>query len=480
VVDGLDHVTRVQAQGRRSGAADPSFALAEALSVLQLPEGSALIVLSQPGRHLQPLEEGGGTTIPVPALTEAELRQMAARLGVIPADPGRPAAAEPLLTDEDAAGVFLAALAQRSAGNALYATYLCREVSARPGAAADAASAVLALPAFDGTLESYYAHLYTTLGADGAWVADVLALLDLPVTRQELCEIMPDRAYRVDSALAILGPVLADRAGEGGIRVYHESFARYLRLPYQDYPETLVALLDRIAEWLSAKGMFTDPRAFSSLLRVLADAGYDAEVMERAGRDFVTRAVAVGYPASMIRSNLATAVRCAARSGDWAAVTRYVEMSRAAETYQQERFDSTLADHADVPMALLGPQTVGDRLLHDGRPVMPGRAGLQMCAAVDAEGGVAPWRQYLTAYRREAETDNTSYGAESDLEVNLAILRGRLRLSAVAGSAPPADMRLEDLAGDPPDQLGGAEDYDEFTAPVSLPKVAAWLDRKPG
>ena len=90
VVDGLDHVTRVQASAYRVRAADPSFALAEALSALQLPEGSALIVLSQPGRHLQPLEQGGGMTVQVPPLTESELRQMAVRLGVIPSGQAGP------------------------------------------------------------------------------------------------------------------------------------------------------------------------------------------------------------------------------------------------------------------------------------------------------------------------------------------------------------------------------------------------------
>jgi hypothetical protein len=478
VVDGLDHVTRVQASAHRVRAADPSFALAEALSALQLPEGGALIVLSQPGRHLQPLEQGGGMTVQVPPLTESEVRQMAVRLGVIPSGQAGPDTAEALLADEAVAGEFLAALAERSAGNALYATYLCREVRARPGATADAATVVRALPAFDGTLESYYAHLYSTLGADGGWVADVLALLDLPVTRQELREIMPDRAHRVDTALGILGPVLADRAAEDGIRVYHESFARYLRLPYQDDPEALVAVLDRIAGWLSAKGMFTEPRAFSSLLRILADAGHDAEVAQRTGRDFVTRAVAAGYPASLIRGNLATAVRCAARSGDWAAVIRAVEMARAADTYQHERFDSALVDHAYVPIRLLGSQVAADRLVHDGHTVMPGRAGVQMCAAVDAAGAVAPWRRYLAAYRREAETDNTSYGAESDLQVSLATLRGRLRLSAPAGSAPPSDIQLDELAADPPEQLGDAGEGDEFAAAVSLRKLADWLDRQ--
>ena len=477
VIDGLDHVTRVQAGAYRARAADPSFALAEALSALQLPEGSALIVLSQPGRHLQPLEQAGAVTVQVPSLTDTEIRQLAAQLGVVPSGQGSPDAAEPLLAGETAAGEFLDALAERSAGNALYATYLCREVLTRPESAADAPAVVRAMPPFDGTLESYYAHLYSTLG-DGSWVADVLALLDIPVTRGELREIMPDRAHRVSAALNILAPVLADRAGEGGIRVYHESFARYLRLPYQDDPEALIAVLDRIAGWLSAKGLFTELRAFSSLLRILADAGHDAEVMRLAGRDFVVRAVAAGYPASLVRSNLATAVRCAARSGNWAAVIRYVELSRAAETYQHERFDSALIEHAEVPISLLGAQAVADRLVHDGNTVMPGRAGVQMCAAVDAEGGVAPWRQYLAAFWREAEADNTVYGAESDLQVSLAVLRGRLRLSVPVDGEPPSRTQLEELAAQPPEYLGDSRKNDEIAAPVSLRQLASLLDRK--
>lgn len=477
VIDGLDHVTRVQVAAHRTRTADPSFALAEALSALQLPEGSALIVLSQPGRHLQPLEQAGAITIQVPPLTESELGQLAARLGVVPSSLAVGNSAEPLLADEATAREFLRALAERSAGNALYATYLCREVRVRPEGAADAAAVVRALPSFDGTLESYYAHLYSTLG-DGAWVADVLALLDVPVTRQELREIMPESGHRVKAALDVLSPVLADRAGEGGLRVYHESFARYLRLPYQDDPEALVAVLDRIAQWLSSKGLFTEPRAFSSLLRVLADAGHDADVTRHAGRDFVTRAVAAGYPASMIRSNLATVVRCAARSGDWAAAIRCVELSRAAETYQYERFDSALIEHAGVPISLLGAQAVADRLVHDGHPVMPGRAGVQMCAAVDAAGGVAPWRQYLAAFWREAETDNTSYGRDSDLQVSLAVLRGRLRLSVPTGTEPPSSGDLEDLAAHPPDHVGDPGKSDEIVAPVSLRQLATLMDRQ--
>src|SRR5450759_2206586 len=106
-------------------------------------------------------------------------------------------------------------------------------------------------------------------------------------------------------------------------------------------------------------------------------------------------------------------------------------MVRAAETYQEERFDSTMVDFVDVPIALLGTDAVANRLLHEGRPVMAARAGLQMCAAADDLGAPAPWREYMTAYLREAENDNTAYGQASDRRVSLAWLRGRLRLSSV-------------------------------------------------
>src|SRR5207247_6411792 len=74
VVDGIDHVTRVREGGPTF---DPSFTLAEALSSLGLPAGSVLLVLSQPGAHLRPLEEAGALTVQVPGLTNAELRQLA-------------------------------------------------------------------------------------------------------------------------------------------------------------------------------------------------------------------------------------------------------------------------------------------------------------------------------------------------------------------------------------------------------------------
>ncbi len=481
VVDGIDHVTRVRGGGPTF---DPSFTLAEALSSLALPPGSVLLVLSQPGAHLRPLEDVGGTTVQIPGLTDAELRKLAGRLGVIPLAEGprrsRGASAPPLLAGDDVVAEFLAALSDRSTGNALYATYLCREALRRPATVASPSATIRNLPPFDGSLQNYYRHVHAALGYQGAWVADVIALLDFPVTRLELKEIRPDMAHRVDDALIVLGPVLSERAVQGGVRIYHESFARFLRQPFQNEPTARVALLDRIAAWLRAKGMFDDPRAFRSLLTVLAEANHDREVVDIVGHDFVVRAVAAGFPASAIMKNLATAIRCAARVNDWPAVVRYVEMARAAETYQEEQFESTMVDFVDVPIALRGSDVVADRLLHDGRPVMAARAGLQMCAAADALGAVAPWREYMTASLREAETDTTSYGEASDKKVALAWLRGRLRLSSVTHSTVPSvgQKLASEMPDDEKDDADHADDVQaDFAAPIQWDSLARYLEK---
>ncbi|MFJ1671622.1 AAA family ATPase [Streptomyces bottropensis] len=455
VVDGLDHVTRVH--GGRTRRVDPSLTLAEVLSSLPLPAGSVLIVLSQPGTHLDPLRQAGAATVAVPPLAQEELRGIAERLGLVLSQGG--GQAEALLTDGREVTDFLDALQERSGGNALYTTYLCREVALRPETIADAAATVRALPSYRDSLEDYYAHLYETLGAEADVVADIIALLGMPVTREELGQIVPDRGHRIDRALKVLAPVLSERTGQGEVRVYHESFARYLRLGYEDHPDALQSTLALIATWLSGRGLFEDPRAFRRLLRILAEAGRDTEVLSHIGRDFVARAVSAAFPASAIRDNLATGLRCAARSGNWPLVVRCVELARAAQTYEGERFDSVLLDFADVPIALLGAQTMADRLLYDGRTVMPARVGLQMCAALDAAGAVAPWREYMTAFQHEDESDNTSYGEDSDRVVSLAWLRGRLRLSAAYRGTE------EEVPG-----------QDKLSAPVSLDTIAQWLD----
>lgn len=473
VVDGLDHVTRV----RNDGAGfDASRVMTESLAALELPPNSTLIVLSQPGSHLQPLldiadqatqsaadeaasdaaNHGGARSIGVPGLTRSELAELAAALGM-PNDSEDPAATE-----------FLDALEERAGGNALYATYLCREVMRDPSRSEHAAASVWSMPAFDGTLANYYQHLWRSLEQQAWWVAEVIGVVDFAVSRDELRAINPASGHRVDAALDALAPVLVERPGQDRVRIYHESFGRFLRERLQGDPDAMTAVLGSVATWLQGLGMFEDTRAFRSLIPVLARAGRHEEAATMIDHDFVVNAVAAALPTSAIRACLAAAASSAVHSRDLAAMIRCIELGRAAETLQDERFESSIVEFADVVVSLVGADAVADRLLHEGRPVMSGRSGLQMCAAVDRLGGVPPWHEYMSAFMAEADLDRTSYGEASDSRVELAWMRGRLRLSSSSGGRPPTPRTFEDP--------GPSSPQDDLSAPMRWDVVAERLD----
>ena len=61
-----------------------------------------------------------------------------------------------------------------------------------------------------------------------------------------------------------------------------------------------------------------------------------------------------------------------------------------------------------------------------------------MCAALDELGAVAPWQEYMHAFAKEADDDNTIPGEHSDRAVAIAWLRGRLRLASLSPEAGPS------------------------------------------
>ena len=419
VIDGLDHVTRVI--GATTGRSDPALLRAEELAHLQLPEGATVVVLSQPGQHLKPFEQAGGHTVELPGFAPPEVRELAERLGTI-------AAIESEGTGPRV-GDFINSLCERSDGNGLYATYICRELRKDPEALVDPAQMVDTLPPFDGSLRAYYTHLLSAVDSGGRQLGDLLAFLPFSVTRAEIGEIRPTLAHRVDDVLDQLAPVLQEVVSQGGVRVYHESFVRFLRESMLDDPQARLAILDEIVEWLDGRGFLMDARSFRYLLPTLVEAGRCTDVVSRVRMDFVSRAIAAGFTARSIVANLATAVTAAAEIGDWPGIIRFVELGRAAETYDFERLGSTMVEFLDIPLALLGPSVLVSRLLYDGRPTVPARTGLLLCDQVDAAGESAPWREYLTAFAVESKSDNTAYGSGSNQLIALATLRGRLRLA---------------------------------------------------
>lgn len=426
VVDGLDHVTRVA--GATSTNADPSTALARELAALDLPRGCVLVVASQRGPHLAPLRARHGRVVVLERWGRGEIDGLAAAHGVLralrEAAPGEGGASA---RDGAAEDTLLSALAQRSGGNPLYATYLCRELLRGALFPADAVQVLHALPPYDGTLEVYYRHLLSEAGPHRS-IAGVLGLLDFSVTREELREIVPIhvRPY-IDAAVARLGPALVERSAQGGLRVYHESFARYLARTLDEDPEAKLAWLSSLVAWLTARGFFEDARAYRFLLPLRARAAQAREVCAAIDVDFVARSVAAAFSAPAIIRNLAVAAAAARELEDWDTLVRCLELARAASTYDFWNEEDVALEFADVWLELLGSPVVVGRLLDDGHPTFNSAVGLRLCAALDRAGTPPPWREYLEVFERDQERSDVGREAEPEAAVSLAWLRGTLR-----------------------------------------------------
>jgi hypothetical protein len=418
IVDGLDHVARVEPLPGQAPVTPGD--LAAQLGLLEPPDRVSLVVGSQPGEHLQTLADRGAHTIAAPPLQPRHTAALLARQGVLRELRNKGFA------DDHAATVDAAH--RQAAGNPLYAGFLGREVHQRlnAGEPRKPSDIIASIAGARGDLEDYYRHLLTTAvrAPDDGVLAEHLALVDFPLTIAELDEILPQLGRaRIERVIAALRPILDDAGTQGGLRIHHESFRRFIVDRLRAEGRTLRALLDPVIAWLDGRGLFRDERAFRALLPLLRRADRAGELLDRIHSDFVARSVVELQPQTAIIGNLELAAGVAADRLDFPALTRIAELwSSVTTTFREKLADPTT--WAEAVVELDGAERLATRLLYDGRPTWPREAGLRLCAVVDRGGGTAPWREYL-ALRREHS--NTVRSNEQDERYAQDEMRGVLR-----------------------------------------------------
>lgn len=422
VVDGLDHVSRIEpvAVGRRS----TSEKVAEALANLDLPDGACLIVGSQPGSFLDCLEHGTSWEVPP--------WDAPAALGLLEVS----GLACVLESEADSDATTLAeAMIDRSAGNALYLTYLAREIQRERVATNDSGvqhfeRLLSDLPAYDAGLAGYYDHLLDGVrtACGSLQLVELMALVDFPLGQDELEQIQPATRHHVQPALTALRPVLSENPRHGGVRIYHESFQRFIRDRIKTQGADFAAILRPVVDWLRAKGFLIESRAFRSLARTLILSGRSEEAFALCGPDFVASAVGAGFGYRAVRQVLNDVAASAAHLLNWGVLARVNELMNAAVTcYEWKLVDDEALEFVRTLAQVRDAQAVAERLVHEGRPEYGYRTGLLLCAFCDEAGAIAPWDVYFEAY--DGRTDhNTSYGDSSDELLEGARLRGYLRV----------------------------------------------------
>jgi hypothetical protein len=446
IVDGLDHVDR--ALGRRTGQqTDPSRLLVDQLAAIDLPPGVCMLIASQPGSHLVNAAPATGA-VQMPRMSGEEIRALATKYGLLTELGG----IEPLDDDDERAIVDL--VHDRSGGNALYATYLCRYATntspldndTAAGTVSDIIHRLTRVPDTATDIAAYYEYLLSAMTVDQLFAIRTLALCDFALSENELGELLPPMMKPLLApALKTLAPVLNSQPGLGGLRIHHESFSRHI-LRGKDH-EWVASIRESAAAWLAARGFFTDARAFRHLPELLAHLGRYDELKGLIQPGFVAEGIRAFQPPEALQRVVGIVARESEARLDWPTLITCVETRKSIDTYEIESLTDSIVGYADVVVAIVGADVVAERLMYDGRPTFPSRSGLRLCESIDRAGAAAPWKAYIDARDSESKRERSTYGSDRDGTLHLAIQLGALRLRTQRGDIPPnlAEQVAENL-----------------------------------
>ncbi|OCZ70595.1 ATP-binding protein [Acinetobacter pittii] len=388
IIDGLDHISRVKSAS--SNLNDNETDIIERLASLDIPNGIKLILGTQPGEHLDPIlkrREDDVSTYYIPDWTLQDTIELCKlhELDTLFSEHGI----------ENHNEIF-SLVAQKANSIPLYARYLCKGIisNLKQNPTEKPEDWLNQLPIINGDIKVYYKYLYEKISNEGRFVADLFAVIEFSITEGELKEMYPrHQARHVSAALKVFEPVFVQIEAQGGLRVFHESFRRFIREELKEQGINLVDILDPVIDWMKDKGFYENAKSYRFLLSALKNANKSNEIYDLVSFDFVSTSINYGHTVDAIQNNIAITANIASYDQNWAILVRCNELRRALHTYEQERLGGK--DYWLTYGRLFGHQALSERLLFDGRPTLDYLNGMQACLIVDDMGGIAPWREYI-------------------------------------------------------------------------------------
>ena len=428
IVDGLDHISRVQ---DAAGLSIDETSIIEAIAAIDFPENVTVILGTQPGEHLKPVLEGKLHVVNSFFLPDWELEDLITlarlyRVGDTLESVGIP---------EKESIKLLSLLAKKAEGNPLYARYLSKsfEIKLSEGEIESPYDWLNDAPKLEGNISSYYKYLFASASRQTMAIGDLFGVLDFSVTKTELAEIVPFFTNWIDEVLFIMAPVLTSTVGQGGYRIFHESFRRFILEELEAQGRSLGSVLQPVTDWLEGIGFYENSKSYRFLLPALYRSKQFDEVLNIVDRYFVSKSVAQVYPSESIERNLNLAAQAAAESLDWPALARISELVRSANAFFENDREGYDREYWEAYIQVYGAGALAHKMLFDGRPVYSKHDGIIACFLIDDAGGVAPWNEYLSLY--EMKFSSESYYEDEDLdslhwneEVFLSAMVGMFRI----------------------------------------------------
>ncbi len=386
MVDGLDHLNRVVAQNKLPPSLVHDF-VAELLD-LKLPKGCSLFIASQPGNEIKEIiEEKGVKVVELPPWNEKMVAEF------IKKHNERSAGTRQIPMSDEIIDTFT----QKTEGNPLYLTYVLKEILGS-GNENDIIAFLKTLPQLSSDLNNYYKYLTHDSDINDFAVIQTFALLDFSVSADELKEMFPPIQKRaLQQTIAKIQPILKPGLVQGGLRIYHESFRRFIIEQSHKNKQKDSELYRHITQWLSRNGFYASQRAYRYLIPYLIRSDEYQQAYELLAANFVAQSLYFFHSPESIKNNLNRIAELSARGGRWDIYCKCVELHRALHTYTWERQESIDDIYHQAVLDVLGTEIFCERMVFDGKAVFSKTNGILLCQMAQHKGGNPPWDHYSVA-----------------------------------------------------------------------------------
>ena len=389
IVDGLDHISREYELHKDTISRSETEIISELLAI-HFPDNCHVLISSQPIDELEDFKNKSFCVFEIEPWGIEQVKSLMATFQIN----------DDIIEDDDVLSIS-AYLLEKSQGNALYLSYILRELRN-----SDVNKELIdKIPDYDVSLSKYYSYLYTMVRNNRT--VNALCGADFYLSLDDLKEITGDGEF-VEHDISVLHPLLIENILSGGFSIYHESFRRFvlslLKEKKVDLERNVYGIL---ADWLQEKLFFEFDKSYYYLTELLYKIKRDDENTALIEKEFVLKSVAEGYSRKRIRMNLNCIIRSAGRSRNLVALVTAGELLAMLDDMNE--FDSTGEEYFQAICDIKGASKLNQLMQIDGKPTFDTNTGRLACY-ISSKAGIKPWWElYLDTEANQYSIDDFKY-----------------------------------------------------------------------
>lgn len=370
VVDGLDHIAR-EYELNKDLISHSEIEIISELLEIDFPDNCYVIISSQPIDEIEKFKSKNYSVFEIEPWGIEQVKSLMKTFQI----------SDDIIEDDDISSIS-AYLLKKSQGNALYLSYILRQLRNL-----DVNRELIdEIPDYDISLSKYYSYLYTKVHNNHT--VNALCGADFYLGLNDLMEITGDGKY-VEQDISVLHPLLIENTLSGGFSIYHESFRRFVLASLKDKKVDLERnVYGILADWLQKKPFFEFDKSFYYLTELLYKIKRDVENIELIEKEFVLKSVSEGYSRKRIRMNLNCIIRSAGRIRNLVALATAGELLAMLDDMNE--FDSTGEEYFQAICDIKGASKLNQLMQIDGKPTFDMNTGRIACY-ISSKAGITPW-----------------------------------------------------------------------------------------